>query len=105
MPKEEIVRADHIAKEFSLSNAVAREIVANQTQHALRKSKFAWAVLIIGLLVSGWLYFEPAANKPTALWILIFIITGWHSIGRYQAGPAIRAAAREKSERINRWNS
>ena len=105
MPKDEIVQPDSIAKEFKLSEPLACEIVADETQRTLRKSKLAWAVFIIGLVVSGWLYFEPSVDKFTALWVLVFFIGAWHMIGRYQAGSAIRAAARDKSERINRWHS
>ena len=90
--ENEIVTTEVVAKEYRLNEPLAREIVAEETQRALRRSWVAWLVFLVGLGVSGYLYFAPGADKTTALWVLIGSISAWMLVGRYLAGPAIRKA-------------
>ena len=99
--EDEIVTTESIAKEFSLSAAVAREIVAEETRKALLRHWQAWLLILCGFSVAFYIYFSDSGNRSSALWILIFTAGGWLIMGRYFARSAIRAAAHHKSERIH----
>ncbi|MBB5016448.1 hypothetical protein [Rehaibacterium terrae] len=103
--ENEIVTTEVVAKEYRLNEPLAREIVAEETQRALRRSWVAWLVFLAGLGVSGYLYFAPGADKTTALWVLIGSISAWMLVGRYLAGPAIRKAAQAKAARLHQLYS
>ena len=98
--ENEIITADTVAKEYRLSEPIAREIVAEETQRALRRSWVAWLVFFSALGVAGYLYFVPGSDKTTGLWLLIGGLSTWMLVGRYLAGPAIRKAARDKAARL-----
>ena len=99
--EDEIVTTGNIAKEFRLSEVVAREIVAEETRKALLRHWQAWLLILCGFSVAFYIYFSDNGNRSSALWILIITAGGWLLIGRYFARSAIRTAARQKSERIH----
>lgn len=98
--EDEIVRTETIAREFGLKEPLAREIVSEETQRALRRSKLAWLVLLSGLAFAGWLYTAPGPGRSAGFWVLLGTVAAWLVIGRYFAGPAIRKAAAAKAARI-----
>ena len=98
--ENEIITADAVAKEYRLSEPIAREIVAEETQRALRRSWVAWLVFVSALGLAGYLYFVPGSDKSTGLWLLIGGMSTWMLVGRYVAGTAIRKAARHKAARL-----
>lgn len=95
-----LINAEDVAREYRLSETLARDIVSGETQRALRRSPLAWIVFVAGLGLSGFLYFMPGAARDSALWVLIGCLAGWMMVGRYLAGPAIRRAAKDKAERL-----
>ena len=99
--KDEIVTTGNIAKEFRLSEVVAREIVAEETRKALLRHWQAWLLVFCGFSVAFYIYFRDNGNSVSALWILIITAGGWMLMGRYFARSAIRTAAHQKSERIH----
>ena len=99
--EDEIVTTENIAKEFRLSEAVAREIVAEETRKSLLRHWQAWLLILCGFSVAFYLYSGDSGNRSSALWILIFTAGGWLLMGRYFARSAIRTAAKQKSERIH----
>lgn len=103
--KDEIVSAPDIAKEFRLSDEVAREIVAEETQRALKGNWQAWVLLLSGFLVAGLIYFSNNGNRTSAIFIMLFTGVSWTFVGRYLARSKIRDRARAKSERIHGQNS
>ncbi len=105
MRENEIISAAAVAKEFELSESLAREIVSEETQRALRRSWAAWLFLVAGLSIAGYVVAVPTADKNSAVWILLAIFSAWILVGRYLAGPAIRAAAREKAARLRQLHS
>lgn len=98
--EEELVRTADLSREFGLRESLAREIVMEQTRHALLRSRFAWAVLLLGLTVAGWLYLDAAQNRETALKIVLGTVAAWLLTGRYLARQSIRIAARDKAQRL-----
>ena len=103
--ENEIITADVVAKEYRLSEPLAREIVAEETQRALRRSWAAWLVFLAGLGLAGFLYFLPGSDKSSALWVLLGSMGAWMLVGRYLAGPAIRKAAKDKASRLSQLHS
>ena len=103
--ENEIITTHAVAKEYRLSEPLAREIVAEETQRALRRSWLAWLVFLAALGFAGFLYFTPGSNKTTALWVLIGGVSTWVLVGRYLAGPAIRKAAKDKAARLSQLHS
>ncbi len=105
MRENEIIRTETVAKEYELSEPLAREIVTEETQRALRGSWVAWLILLLAVACAGYVFFAPAAHKNSAFWLLLGIIATWLAVGRYLAGPAIRKAAKEKAARLQRPHS
>lgn len=98
--ENEIVTTEVVAREYRLNEPLAREIVAEETQRALRRSWVAWLVFLVGLGLAGYLYFASGSDKTTALWVLIGSMSAWMLVGRFLAGPAIRRAAKAKAARL-----
>jgi uncharacterized protein involved in cysteine biosynthesis len=103
--ENEIITADAVANEYRLSEPLAREIVAEETQRALRRSWAAWLVFLAGIGLAGFLYFVPGSDKSSALWVLLGSMGVWMLLGRYLAGPAIRKAAKDKASRLAQLHS
>lgn len=95
-----LIKAEDVAREYRLSETLARDIVSGETQRALRRSPLAWIVFLAGLGLSGFLHFMPGAGRDSAIWVLIGCLAAWMMVGRYLAGPAIRRAAKDKAERL-----
>ena len=102
---DRIVRTAAIAKEYGLKEPLAREIVTEETQLALRRSKVAWLVLLGGASFAGWLLFSPGSSRDSAIWILLAVVAFWLMLGRYLAGAAIHKAAADKATRIHGLHS
>ena len=99
--ENEIVSSTQIAKEFRLGEALARDIVTEETRKALLRQWQTWLVIVCGLSVAGYLYFSTNGNSTSSVLVLVFTASCWLLIGRYFARTAIRTAARQKSERIH----
>lgn len=103
--ENEIITTGAVAKEYGLSAPLAREIVAEETQRALRRSWVAWLVFLAGLGLAGYLYSVPGSDKSSAIWVLLGGLGAWMLVGRYLAGPAIRKAAKDKASRLAQLHS
>lgn len=96
-----IIDAGTIAEEFGLPVPIAREIIADETQRALRSRWQPWAWLAITLPVVAWCYANTSsAERLAPLFLLAGSVLGLHFIARHLAGSAIRLAARKKADRL-----
>jgi hypothetical protein len=95
------MQLEAIMKEFGLPKHLASEIIAEQTQKALRIRWQPWLWVAITLPLSAWLFFNASGDRQMALWLLTGSIVCWHFMGRYLASPAIREAAKAKAARLN----
>ena len=102
--EDRIIQTADVAKEFGLQEPLAREIIMEKTRQALIRSKLAWAILLAGFAIAGWMHFGADRGSSSGLWIGIFTLCAWMATGRYIAGEAIRHAAREKAQRIHGIN-
>ena len=96
----EIITAEIIQKEYRLSDALAREIVAEETQRTLRRSAIAWLILLCGVGLSGVSYFIVGSDNFSGVWVLAGSLGAWVWVGRHLAGPAIRWSAQAKAARL-----
>jgi hypothetical protein len=93
------ITTQRLQDEFALPRVLAREIVVEQWQAALRHRWQPWLWLASWALPvlacwSGWLPWNHGAPEHhMALWLMIAAGWGWLGIGRWLAGPAIRASA------------
>lgn len=90
-----------IIQEFGLPKHLASEIIAEETQKALRTRWQAWLWVAVTLPLCAWLFFSASGNRQMALWLLIAAVGGWRLIGQHLASPAIRKAAQAKANRLN----
>jgi hypothetical protein len=98
------MQQEAIMKEFGLPKHLASEIVAEETQKALRTRWQAWLWVAATLPLSTWLFFSASGDRQMALWLLIGAVIGWQQIGRHLASQSIREAARAKAARLNaKW--
>ncbi len=94
--------------EFALPRALAREIVVEQWQAAVCSRWQPWLWLACWALPvlacwSGWLPWSHGVHgHHMAVWLMIAAGWGWLGIGRWLAGPAIRAAAAARARRMQR---
>lgn len=100
MPRVEFIRSETVAREHRLPMPVAREIVIDETQRALRRSGVAWGLLLCGIAGAAWLATGSGAGGKPALALMLGSMVGWVALGRVLAGPAIRQTAMEKAARI-----
>lgn len=105
MRENEIISTATVATEYQLSESLAREIVMEETRRALVRSWVAWLFFFAGLAIAGYIFSVRAADKNSAIWILLGTLSAWLMIGRYLAGPAIRKAAQEKAARLRQLHS
>lgn len=95
-----MINSAGIARQYGLNATLASEIVADETQRALRRSALAWLVLLAGIVAAGATYFVLDGESTPALWILVGSCSGWLLLGRRLATPAIHAAAHAKAQRL-----
>ena len=105
MSREQFVTAELISKEFGIKESLAQEIINEETQRALRRSAFAWVVLLVGVGLSGWLYLQPDTEKLTSVMVLIFSVISWRVVGLYKAEAAVRKAALAERDAIDQRKS
>ena len=97
----QIIDTGKLAKEFGLSESIAREIVADETQRALRTRWQPWVWLATTLPLVGWYYVStPPEGRLGPFFVLLGSMVTWLLIARYLAGPAIRVAAKNKADRL-----
>ena len=89
--ENEIITADAVAKEYRLSEPIAREIVAEETQRALRRSWVAWLVFFSALRLAGYLYCVPGSDKSTG-----GRRTAWGSAGLLRRCRRVRRCRRRR---------
>ena len=99
--RNELISSEDIANEFKLDNVLAHEIVADETQRALKANWLAWALLICGLLVAAFLFLSKYVTSTTAVFIVLVTVFSWFLLGRFLARSNIRERAREKSLAIH----
>lgn len=93
--------------EFKLPSALAQEIDAEQTRHALLHRWQPWAWLLCWLLLpalAGWIHWMPSYRQliRSGMFVLPMVtaLMGWICIARWLAGPAMLATAIAKARRL-----
>jgi hypothetical protein len=100
------ITTQRLQDEFALPRALAREIVVEQWQAALRSRwqpwlwLACWALLVLACW-SGWLPWSRGVHEPSAaVWLTLVASWGWIGIGRWLAGPAMLASAAVRARRL-----
>ena len=102
------ITARRLQHEFKLPAVLAREIDTECTLHALRYRWQPWAWLMSWLLLPAlvaWSAWLPSCRhlfhgEMLSVLYMVIVLTGWVSLARWLAGPAMRVAAAAKSRRL-----
>ena len=93
------MQPESISKEFDIPIQLAREIISDETQRALRTNWQAWTLLVAMLAIAGWLFFVVKIT-----WLGLFVgssgAIAWRLLGTHLAAPKIRQAAKDKGARL-----
>jgi len=102
------VTTARIQRDFGLPEALAREIIVEGTQHALRRRWQLWAWLTNSLMVpvlatgAGWIPSWHASQGRPGLITLSVACACWELPGRRLGGGAMLAAAADQARRLGR---
>lgn len=102
------ITAQRLQREFALPKVLAREIVAEQWQAAVRTRWQPWVWLACWMMPVlagwfGWLPWNPDVHQyDVAVWLMIGATGGWAGIGHWMAGPAMLTAAAVRARRLQR---
>jgi hypothetical protein len=94
--------------QYELPRALARDIVVEGTQQALRRRWQPWAWLFASLMLpvlavaAGWLPGWRAMHGLAGLGAVITGCVGWSLLGQWLGGDAMLAAAAAKARRLER---
>jgi thiol:disulfide interchange protein len=94
-------KVETLVTQYELPKSVAREIIADETQTALRTRWQVWLWVVVAVAPAVWFFFQPhAGGRLAAFWILLAACVIWFALGSYFATTSIHAAAKAKAERI-----
>jgi hypothetical protein len=95
------ISTETLEREYGLPRRIANEILAEQRQRALRRHWQCWSLLLLPPIVAGAALFSPyrALALPFLTASVLWAQLSLHVADRY-AEPGVRAAAREKADRL-----
>jgi hypothetical protein len=102
------ITAQQLQDEFALPRVLAREVVVEQWQAAVRCRWQPWVWLACWVLPvlarwSGWLPWDHGVHRHgAAVGLMVIASWGWIGIGRWLAGPAMLASAAARARRLRR---
>ncbi|WEN15454.1 hypothetical protein PY254_01900 [Rhodanobacter sp. AS-Z3] len=92
---------DTLVSQYALPKSVAREIIAEQTQTALRTRWQVWLWVAVVVVPAGWFFFHMRMDdRLAAFWLLLAACMLWFALGSYLATASIHLAARAKAARM-----
>lgn len=94
-------KVETLVTQYELAESVAREIIADQTQTALRTRWQVWLWVVVAVVPAVWFFFQPhAGGRFAAFWVLLAACMIWFALGSCFATASIHLAARAKADRI-----
>lgn len=94
-------KVETLVTQYELPESVAREIIADKTQTALRTCWQVWLWVAVAGVPAVWFFFQPhAGGRFAAFWVLLAVCMIWFALGSYFATASIHIAAKAKAERI-----
>ena len=91
--------AEAVARHYRLPHALAAELIAEQTQAALRRHWQAW--VIVAVVTAVWLtLWQHGGAADTRLQVLLVGVASWQLVGRLLARRRIHVAACDKAARL-----
>jgi hypothetical protein len=94
-------KVESLVAQYGLPKSAAREIIADQTQMALRARWQVWLWAVVGVVPAVWFFFQPhAGGRFAAFWVLLAACMIWFAVGSYLATTSIHLAARAKARRM-----
>lgn len=94
-------KVETLITRYELPESVAREVIADQTQTALRNRWQVWLWVVVAVLPAVWFFFQPhAGGRFAAFLVLLAACMIWFALGSYFATASTHIAARTKADRM-----